>query len=54
MTTLVRPPSAIAVRQGQCVAAVNAIGRSARPGGSTGPHLHFELRLRGAAVAPRF
>jgi peptidoglycan hydrolase-like protein with peptidoglycan-binding domain len=46
--------SAITVRAGTCVAAGTPIGRAGSTGHSTGPHLHFELRLRGAAVAPRF
>ena len=39
---------------GDCVVAGTPIGRAGSTGHSTGPHLHFELRLRGAAVAPRF
>jgi peptidoglycan hydrolase-like protein with peptidoglycan-binding domain len=46
--------SSIGVRPGTCVVAGTPIGRVGSTGFSTGPHLHFELRLRGAAVAPRF
>jgi murein DD-endopeptidase MepM/ murein hydrolase activator NlpD len=46
--------SAIALDRGDCVVAGNPIGRAGSTGRSTGPHLHFETRLRGAAVAPRF
>jgi murein DD-endopeptidase MepM/ murein hydrolase activator NlpD len=42
----------ITVRPGQCVVAGNRIGTVGSTGRSTGPHLHFELRLRGAAVDP--
>ena len=42
----------IAVRRGACVAAGAPIGTVGSTGQSSGPHLHFELRLRGAAVNP--
>jgi murein DD-endopeptidase MepM/ murein hydrolase activator NlpD len=44
--------STIAVRPGRCVVAGTRIGRVGATGYATGPHLHFELRLRGAAVNP--
>jgi murein DD-endopeptidase MepM/ murein hydrolase activator NlpD len=46
--------SSIGVPRGRCVVAGTPIGRAGSTGHSTGPHLHFELRLRGAAVPPRF
>ena len=42
----------IAVRPGACVVAGTPVGTVGSTGHSTGPHLHFELRLRGAAVDP--
>jgi peptidoglycan hydrolase-like protein with peptidoglycan-binding domain len=45
--------SEIAVRPGQCVGAGARVGRVGATGHATGPHLHFELRLRGAAIDPR-
>jgi peptidoglycan hydrolase-like protein with peptidoglycan-binding domain len=42
----------IRVRPGQCVVAGTPIGTVGSTGNSTGPHLHFELRLRGAAIDP--
>ena len=54
MTSYYAHLSRIAVGRGTCVVAGSRIGRVGSTGNSTGPHLHFELRLRGAAVAPRF
>ena len=44
--------SSTAVRRGQRVATGSLLGRVGSTGLSTGPHLHFELRLRGAALDP--
>jgi murein DD-endopeptidase MepM/ murein hydrolase activator NlpD len=42
----------ITVRKGRCVVAGNRIGLVGSTGHSTGPHLHFELRVRDATVDP--
>jgi murein DD-endopeptidase MepM/ murein hydrolase activator NlpD len=52
MTSWYAHLSRIGVRRGACVAAGARVGRVGSTGESTGPHLHFELRLRGAAVDP--
>jgi murein DD-endopeptidase MepM/ murein hydrolase activator NlpD len=52
MTSWYAHLSRIGVRRGACVGAGALIGRVGSTGESTGPHLHFELRLRGAAVDP--
>ena len=44
--------SRIGVNRGTTVAAGDIVGRVGTTGISTGPHLHFELRLRGAAIDP--
>jgi len=44
--------SRIDVRTGQCLVGGMRIGAVGSTGHSSGPHLHFELRLRGAAIDP--
>jgi hypothetical protein len=44
--------SRVHVRRGRRVRRGQLVGRVGSSGHSTGPHLHFEVRLRGAAVDP--
>jgi hypothetical protein len=53
MTSWYAHLSSIAVRRGRCVVAGSFVGRVGATGHAFGPHLHFELRVRGAAVDPR-
>jgi murein DD-endopeptidase MepM/ murein hydrolase activator NlpD len=46
--------SSIAVRVGEPVGPGARVGRVGATGHATGPHLHFEVLVRGAAVRPRF
>jgi murein DD-endopeptidase MepM/ murein hydrolase activator NlpD len=50
--TLYAHLSSVAVSVGQRVATGERVGRIGASGHATGPHLHFEVRLRGAAVDP--
>jgi murein DD-endopeptidase MepM/ murein hydrolase activator NlpD len=43
----------VRVRLRQTVGAGTRLGTVGATGNATGPHLHFEVRLRGAAVDPR-
>jgi peptidoglycan hydrolase-like protein with peptidoglycan-binding domain len=52
MTSWYAHLSRISVARGQCVVAGTRIGRVGATGNATGPHLHFELRVRDAAVDP--
>jgi murein DD-endopeptidase MepM/ murein hydrolase activator NlpD len=52
MTSWYAHLATIAVRPGECVATGERIGTVGATGRATGPHLHFELRLRGAAIDP--
>ena len=52
MTSWYAHLSTMAVRPGQCLVAGTPIGTVGSTGNSTGPHLHFELRVSGAAIDP--
>jgi murein DD-endopeptidase MepM/ murein hydrolase activator NlpD len=44
--------SKVTMRRGQNISAGTRVGLVGATGDATGPHLHFEVRLRGAAVDP--
>jgi murein DD-endopeptidase MepM/ murein hydrolase activator NlpD len=52
VTTLYAHLSRILVEPGRRVAQGTLLGLVGRSGDATGPHLHFELRIRGAAIDP--
>jgi murein DD-endopeptidase MepM/ murein hydrolase activator NlpD len=54
VTTWYAHLSRIDLRRGACVPAGARVGAVGATGRATGPHLHFEVRVRGAATDPRF
>jgi murein DD-endopeptidase MepM/ murein hydrolase activator NlpD len=52
VTTLYAHLSKILVEPGRRVTRGTVVGLVGQTGDATGPHLHFELRLRGAAIDP--
>jgi murein DD-endopeptidase MepM/ murein hydrolase activator NlpD len=52
MTTWYAHLQRIDVVRGRCLVAGTPIGTVGATGHATGPHLHFEMRLRGAVVDP--
>lgn len=52
LTSFYAHMSRIEVRRGQALSAGDAVGRVGSTGYSTGPHLHFEIRRRGAKLNP--
>jgi hypothetical protein len=53
VTTWYAHQSRIQVHAGERVGPGRVLGRVGQTGEATGPHLHFEVRVRGAAVDPR-
>jgi murein DD-endopeptidase MepM/ murein hydrolase activator NlpD len=52
VSTMYAHLSAFVVKDGETVAAGQPVGRVGASGSATGPHLHFEVRVRGAAIDP--
>ena len=52
MRTLYAHLASISVPRGRCLVAGDRLGTVGSTGYSTGPHLHFEMRVRGALVNP--
>ena len=44
----------IKVQEGQVISAGELVGLAGSTGHSTGPHLHFEIRFKGAPVNPQY
>ena len=54
LSTLYAHNSQLLVRVGQTVEAGDIVSLSGSPGRSTGPHLHFEVRVSGQRTNPRY
>lgn len=54
LSTLYAHCSQLLVRAGQAVQAGEVVARSGSTGRSTGPHLHFEVRVNGQRTDPRY
>lgn len=54
LSTLYAHCSQLLVRAGQTVQAGEVVARSGSTGRSTGPHLHFEVRVNGQRTDPRY
>jgi hypothetical protein len=52
LTTRFAHLSKIVAKKGQSVARGDIIGRTGSTGRSTGPHLHYEIRVKGRAIDP--
>jgi murein DD-endopeptidase MepM/ murein hydrolase activator NlpD len=52
LTTRFAHLSKIVAKKGQSVAKGDIIGRTGSTGRSTGPHLHYEIRVKGRAIDP--
>ena len=54
LSTLYAHNSQLLVRVGQTVEAGDIVSLSGSTGRSTGPHLHFEVRVNGQRTNPRY